>query len=642
MTGTLDATCAIFSVGFDYTSSDFEQLPRAVSDANRIAAFFQVHGGFEPYPKTGKLARVRASAVIDALATWARELRSRGSVDSFVIYIAGHGEVARGEHFTCTAHTDRSHPITGYSAIRSASVVEEALAAGAPKVLLIFDSCQSGAAVSDLLDAIRRIELFDSSGAPDVVALSACQPYEDAFSGAFVDAMLSAVYEGFGDYIPIERFEHYDVTDLRDELRRRLGDTQSVVSAGIGGRRIIPNPNYVGDLAEQRLDVRLPPRQPLDARHLGGEVDQPSGENYVGRPRCLEYVLQWVRDEKSGILVVTGPAGIGKSAFLSNLGSIFGPADPPNRADHEQSHIVTGHGLAHAKIDAIVSLRNLNPSSAADAIGRQLGMDLSGSPRPERDLVERVRMSDSDILIILDALDEALVGASRAISLDLVRPLSLIGNCRIIVGGRRGEGTAALGVTEHGEDSNPTIATTADFVHVLDLGVLGDDEDVSLYLKRQLESVQFPRRHELVVRTELARVAQGNFLIAETLVHRFIGRWLAAPEDPSLFLRTLLESAILDLESVFETEFDRHPDPIWLKEILRPLAYALGNGLPRRELWAELATSLADSGRIYQTADVAAAIEQAGWYLIEATAGGEAVYRLFHEALASFLRQPLE
>ena len=71
-------------------------------------------------------------------------------------------------------------------------------------------------------------------------------------------------------------------------------------------------------------------------------------------------------------------------------------------------------------------------------------------------------------------------------------------------------------------------------------------------------------------------------------------------------------------------------------DLLQPLAYQQGQGLPRR-LWAVLAIAL--SGRAhYGDADVRSVMEEAALYIVESQDAERSVYRLFHESFAEYLR----
>ena len=95
------------------------------------------------------------------------------------------------------------------------------------------------------------------------------------------------------------------------------------------------------------------------------------------------------------------------------------------------------------------------------------------------------------------------------------------------------------------------------------------------------------------------------------------------------------------MDRAFAEDLGRFDDPVLIEEVLMPLAYAHGKGLPRRQIWPELATALAcgRSGRTYNAADVSRVIREAGWYLTEGTEEGQAVFRLYHQSMNDYFRR---
>ncbi|WP_059006596.1 hypothetical protein [Streptomyces specialis] len=71
-------------------------------------------------------------------------------------------------------------------------------------------------------------------------------------------------------------------------------------------------------------------------------------------------------------------------------------------------------------------------------------------------------------------------------------------------------------------------------------------------------------------------------------------------------------------------------------DLLRPLAFAEGQGLPWEDIWAPLASAI--PGRTYTDDDLMWLRAAAGSYVVEATEHGRPAYRLYHQALAEHLR----
>ncbi|MFV0258294.1 MAG: hypothetical protein ACK5PP_07590 [Acidimicrobiales bacterium] len=58
--------------------------------------------------------------------------------------------------------------------------------------------------------------------------------------------------------------------------------------------------------------------------------------------------------------------------------------------------------------------------------------------------------------------------------------------------------------------------------------------------------------------------------------------------------------------------------------------------MPRFRIWPTMAEAI--TGRAYDD-DVALTLREAAWYLVEASDGQQAVYRLFHEELNRYFRE---
>ncbi len=85
------------------------------------------------------------------------------------------------------------------------------------------------------------------------------------------------------------------------------------------------------------------------------------------------------------------------------------------------------------------------------------------------------------------------------------------------------------------------------------------------------------------------------------------------------------------------------PDPIDRQKavhLLRAVAFAYGRGLPWRQIWPLVANAIADGERTYGDSDIAWLLgSRLGAYLVTDREDGITVYRLFHDALRSTLRE---
>ncbi|MGH3801427.1 MAG: hypothetical protein ACRDTD_15090, partial [Pseudonocardiaceae bacterium] len=73
------------------------------------------------------------------------------------------------------------------------------------------------------------------------------------------------------------------------------------------------------------------------------------------------------------------------------------------------------------------------------------------------------------------------------------------------------------------------------------------------------------------------------------------------------------------------------------RDLLRALAWGMGRGLPRQEVWPAAATALSPTGVEYRAADLDWVLEHYGCHIIEDEHDGEAVYRLSHRTFVEHL-----
>jgi len=142
------------------------------------------------------------------------------------------------------------------------------------------------------------------------------------------------------------------------------------------------------------------------------------------------------------------------------------------------------------------------------------------------------------------------------------------------------------------------------------------------------------------VAAAVARAAYPTFLIGQLVSRALLLRdQPISPHDPGWqqFPKTVADAMDQYLARVGgQAEQDR------VEDLLRPLAFARGDGLPLDDagLWPRLATALARPGRSYTVGDVATLLDTAADYLIETVITGQAAYyRLYHQALSDRLRE---
>ena len=134
----------------------------------------------------------------------------------------------------------------------------------------------------------------------------------------------------------------------------------------------------------------------------------------------------------------------------------------------------------------------------------------------------------------------------------------------------------------------------------------------------------------------VARSAGRVFLTARLICEELI-RTQHAADPRSDEWRNRLPNTIGSAFGAYLGRFGAEEQRV--RDLLLPLAYAEGEGLPWYNLWARLAQAL--SGRPYTDSDVTWVRHKAGAYIIEALQSGQSVYRLYHKALADHLHDHL-
>ena len=135
------------------------------------------------------------------------------------------------------------------------------------------------------------------------------------------------------------------------------------------------------------------------------------------------------------------------------------------------------------------------------------------------------------------------------------------------------------------------------------------------------------------VAQEVGRRAAGNFLIARVAA-RTVSRGSHVLEPGELANMAAVWRAV---GTAFDRDLARYEaDSDRVRDLLTPLAWAQGFGLPWETLWAPIATAI--SGLAYSDEDIAWVQEHAGAYVVEAEEDGRAVFRLIHQELTDHLR----
>lgn len=399
---------------------------------------------------------------------------------------------------------------------------------------------------------------------------------------------------------------------------------------------VLPSPSAATE-RRSRLSGELALREHWDPRGRGVERAAQPGSFFTGRQQALSELVAWLSadpDPTDNVRVITGGPGSGKSALLARLVVAADPRRPAVPADDPVA------GLRPSAIDVAVHARAARTVEVVDAIAAAAGV-------PHIDRAELVdHLPRYGFTIALDALDEA------------DNPLSLARELRRLAGDGMDAGVRVLVATRRGGPDRRLLTALGTFARQRDRALIDLDvprylsrDDLAEYVRRRLlllgvdprpgrRDTPYRGRDELAVAVanRIASAAYPAFLIGQLVSRSLMLRSSpVGPDDPQWVSFPTTVAAAMDQYLVSlgsRAAQDR------VEDLLRPLAYARGPGLPLdgTALWPRLATALARPGREYTMRDVDELLETAADYLIETViTGGSSYYRLYHQALSDRL-----
>lgn len=365
---------------------------------------------------------------------------------------------------------------------------------------------------------------------------------------------------------------------------------------------------------------------------------------FEGRELENTALAGWLRAGSSGLFVVTGAAGAGKSALLGHalvsslpdlrdtlvraglVEPVAVTARPPDHAFHGVVHL---SGLSMATLIArIADAAGVGPPpSAADEDSvTSIGADVSW-------LLKEVAQLGRPLTLLLDALDEAQDPVTVAGT--VLRALSRIPGVRLVVGTR----ASTLESPDHsaGDDTNLLqalgVGTHGAAIHVL--RVDRDDSAVTRYVAKRLRAAREQGRLE-ASDSDVVRAAnevaskRRHFLFARLAVYELIARPSLLEPARQDHLRRLLRG---DHRDLFRTAMDRLAEGSGaFPALIEALALAHGKGLPVRDgIWATVGNALHDHrGGPISDRDISDLLRQAQPYVTVDEFNAVTVYRLAH------------
>ncbi|MFF1611987.1 caspase family protein, partial [Amycolatopsis sp. NPDC058278] len=566
--------------------------------------------------------------------------------DILAVYITGHGEVLDDthEHVLLTADTD---PDDVEDALRTAQLAQKMLQkTRVRRVLLMLDTCYSGHGGNELTAAAITATTHSWGDEPGsgLAVITSAQPAQQAGSGAFPRLLREAVHAlptagSNPAALPLDAL----VTAMNASIHKPGYQTIGYGVTGLTGEvpPFLPNPRHDPrmtevDLAIQqasefeaqadRRDTEL--RTRLLVRAMGGSSDGTGGWWFAGRHAALLEITTWLQhpDPARPLQVVTGNPGSGKTAVLGLIATLT----HPQRRATVPLHSLALPAAAVPEIGA-VDVAIYAQSLTTDQV--QAGISASMHSRADTPgrLLDDLSGRDTPLTVLIDALDEA--SDPDHLVRTLLRPLAehAAGRLRMLLGTR--------------DFLLDRLGLRRDEAIDLDADRYADPLALTTYAARGLleahpDSPYRDQSPELLraVADAVATAAHPSFLVARITSATLAAQDHAAdPSDPAW--HSSLPAYPGDaMHRDLETRLGDNAAKV--RDLLRPLAFAEGQGLPWEDIWAAVASRAA--GTTYTDEDLLWLRENAGSYVVEATEDGRSTYRLYHQALADHLRDGID
>ncbi|WP_338694874.1 AAA family ATPase [Streptomyces sp. Q6] len=566
--------------------------------------------------------------------------------DHVVLYLAAHGVTAEdsGRHYLLLSDSDARDPHG------TALPTEELVAllwegTSIERLLVLVDCCYAEAGTDTALRSALKARQFrepvTEHGPTGLVLVASSRRKEESYVGALSAAFDRAVRrQATAGHAPAHiSVEHVMAAIAADpEVPPAQRPVWSLSHATGGIPAFLPNPRHVPEATGRKLDeidriIALGCRERLARereltdfflpRARGTDVPTDEVWDFTGRHTALTDLTGWLAPARAAdrLCVVTGDPGSGKSSLLGMVAVL---TDPDRGAAVPRAglpSVLPGPGTVHVAVNAShKSTRQLLDAfaAAAGSAAESLGA-----------LTAHLQTRTSPLVVLVDGLDETL--APHEVVDELITPLTDPERqlpLRLLVGAR-----------PHIARRLSADATVMD----LDDERYGDPPAVRAYARTLLTApgsplLTAPPAVVDAVAEAIAAAAGRSFLVAR-ITARTTAREprLPHPGDPGW--HTWCERLPRLPGEAMERDLDQRLGPLAdrARDLLRPLAYAQGAGLPWAGVWPRLATAI--SGRRYGDEDIVWLRQAAGSYVVEGVEDGGSVYRIYHRALIEYLRE---
>jgi hypothetical protein len=665
-----------------------ELVAVVVEEFDHYPRLDNAHAGVQEALRALEIGGFRSRAVLrgTVAAEAARDHIGRWQPDGrpLLLYWTGHGlRRENGELFLACSDTPADPGDDTVEVLRARQLGALLARKRLPQTVVFLDACNSGGGVHDVVEGFveQRQALADASGTtPELSVIASASKGQSAREGVFPDALVKllcgaqppadlpqdvrAYLERSEDLSPGQLAGALQAVLVRDRVHwQTIGHEMD----GYGIRPVFRNPHFIANLpafpvGEPGRDAERPRvDQHFVDKFRGIEALSERGWYFSGRTATLAAIRDWLDSPQPGVFALTGPPGCGKSAVLGRLAVL---SDERTRAQAAAAGALDdAEPQADVRVGALDAGVHIRDLSSADCVAHLAAALRLGETVDAKRLCATVnklwRSAKRPPVVMLDALDEAATDEVLVIAKSLVLGLAEQGGAKVIVGVR------SAASPRNGAAKNPANGRTSQLDTVirlfeqapgsrvwrLDADEAPEDQqrDVEDYIvRRLLETPRSPYAGEAELAREaghvLAPLCEGMFLAAQVRSRVLAGQ--AVPTEPA----RIAEVTARSLDDAFVQDLRRFgADEPWVRTMLRPLAWAQGDGLPPA-LWHRLAEELRPArevrppGRsgpptVLPPDAVAQALDRAAAYLIEDGEDGQLVYRLYAEQFGEFLRR---
>ncbi|MGN9846116.1 caspase family protein [Nonomuraea sp. H19] len=577
--------------------------------------------------------------------------------DLIAVYIAGHGDVLddSGEHVLLTADVD---PDDIEVALPTAELAKQMLRkTRVRRLLLMLDTCHSGAGTNQM--AARMLaELgptWRQQPGAGIVVISSSQPSERAKTLAFTHLLEQAVASwAVAGHGPAELAIDAVVQRMNTHPDRPGYQLIGLDQVGLSGDLpdFLRNPRHDVRLTEVDLAIQqaaewdaLAERRAIEyrtrllVRAMAG-AGPGDGWWFSGRFQAIEDITIWLRTgrhpgrgrardrqerQRPGVLAVTAGPGSGKTAVLGLIATLTHP-------ERRQRVPLDSIGLDRrilpqaGDVAEVIYAQNLSDKQVLDGIAAVFKIRAASVRQFLNALADSDHRPASAATLIIDAVDEA--ETPDTLCRDVLRPLIDLAGSRLrLLLGTRPHLLARLGLKREDEiDLDADRYADLDALRTYTMRNLMESRSDSPYWDCDPQ-VRIRIAHQVAASAGfsflVARITAGTLAAAQELPDPDDAAWRAGlPRMPAEAIRQ-------DLTNRLKGDAERAID------LLRPLAFADGQGLPWEDLWPAVASAV--SGRTYTDDDLDWLRRTAGSYVVEATEAGRSAYRLYHQAMAETL-----